>query len=224
MRRRPCALLRARSVRPTTYPARAPAILSANGGADAENSLRHHRSRTGPAPPATTSRFRQIAEAHKVAGTALPSNSTDLGYSGVIRPGHRRWGECRRRDRRRRELWRRSPRRSTVGRMPAAVQATVLRVSGSTYKLVLSTTATGQTIAAGAVSGDDVLSSASESSTGAAPSPTCCRRRRTRSSPWTASRSRATATTSTTWSRASRSTSTRKRRKEARSPLRSRRT
>lgn len=132
-------------------------FLSANGGADAENSL-GITVENGTRADSYDIEIRQIAKAHKVAGTALSSNSTDLGYSGVISLGTVD-GE--------------SVDITIDGGMTLAeiaeaindrsdasgVQATVLRVAGSTYKLVLSTTATGQTIAAGAVSGDDILSS-----------------------------------------------------------------
>ena len=61
-------------------------FLSANGGADAENSL-GITVENGTRADSYDIEIRQIAEAHKVAGTALSSNSTDLGYSGVIRLG-----------------------------------------------------------------------------------------------------------------------------------------
>ena len=131
--------------------------LSANGSVDAEGSL-GITVKNGTRPASYDIKIRQIAQAHKVAGAAFSSNSTDLGYSGVVRLG---------------TVGGQSVDIAIDGGMTLAeiaaainnqsstsgVQATVLKVAGSTYKLVLSTTATGQTISAGAVSGDDVLSS-----------------------------------------------------------------
>lgn len=132
-------------------------FLTANGAVNAESSL-GITVENGTRAEDYDIEIRQIAKAHKVAGAAFSSNSTDLGYSGVISlgivggqsvdiaiDGGMTLAEIAEAI---------NDRSSTSG-----VQATVLKVAGSTYKLILSTTATGQTISAGAVSGDDVLSS-----------------------------------------------------------------
>jgi flagellar hook-associated protein 2 len=132
-------------------------FLTANGAVNAEGSL-GITVENGTRAEDYDIEIRQIAKAHKVVGAAFSSSSTDLGYSGVISLG---------------TVGGQNVDIAIDGGMTLAevaeainyrsgtsgVQATVLKVAGSTYKLILSATATGQTISAGAVSGDDVLSS-----------------------------------------------------------------
>jgi len=98
---------------------------------------------------------RQLAKSHKVTGTGVASNTADLGYSGVISLGA---GDSSAQI----EIT------STMSLVEIAeainyasdktgVQASVLKVSSSSYQLVLSGSATGTTISAAAISGDDVL-------------------------------------------------------------------
>ncbi len=100
----------------------------------------------------------QLAKTHKVAGSTQASKSEDLGFSGVMSLGVVDGDAV--------EV-------TVTASMSLAdiadainaesdgtgVQATVLRVSDSSYRLVLSGVETGETIAASAVSGDDVLTS-----------------------------------------------------------------
>lgn len=132
------------------------AYLAANGSVDAASSM----SATVESS-ATTGSFdlaiKQLAKTHKVTGTGVGSNTTDLGYSGTISLGS---GDTSAEI----EIT------STMSLLEVAeainsasdstgVQASVLKVSSSSYQLVLSGAATGKTISASAVSGDDVLQS-----------------------------------------------------------------
>ncbi|QCK85580.1 flagellar hook protein [Phreatobacter aquaticus] len=100
----------------------------------------------------------QLATTHKISGSAETSSTTDLGYSGVMSVGVVDGTAV--------DITIDSG--MTLAEIAEAinnetdttgVQATVLKVSSSSYKLVLSSSDTGKTIAASAVSGDDVLQS-----------------------------------------------------------------
>jgi flagellar hook-associated protein 2 len=130
------------------------AYLTANGSVDAASAV----SATVESG-ATTGSFEltvsQLAKSHKVTGSGVSSSTTDLGYSGVMKLGA---GDSSAEI----EIT------STMSLIEIAeainnasgtsgVQASVLKVSSSSYQLVLSGTETGTTISASAVSGDDVL-------------------------------------------------------------------
>lgn len=97
-----------------------------------------------------------LAKSQKVAGSEQASNTTDLGYAGVISLGTSDTASA--------DI-------TVTATMSLAdlaeainnksdtsgVQATVLQVGDSQYRLVLSTVDTGKSITASSVSGDDVL-------------------------------------------------------------------
>ncbi|WP_439492739.1 flagellar filament capping protein FliD [Bosea sp. (in: a-proteobacteria)] len=131
------------------------AYLTANGDVDASAAL-SATVEDGSDVGSYDIQILQLAKAHKIAGSTQASKSEDLGLSGVMSLGVVD-GEAV-------EL-------TITDTMSLAdiadainaeseetgVQATVLRVSDSSYRLVLSGVETGETIAASAVSGDDVL-------------------------------------------------------------------
>ncbi|WP_324133562.1 flagellar filament capping protein FliD [Bosea sp. (in: a-proteobacteria)] len=133
------------------------AYLTANGDVDASAAL-SATVEDGSDVGSYDIQILQLAKAHKIAGSTQASKSEDLGLSGVMSLGVVD-GEAV-------EV-------TITDRMSLAdiadainaeseetgVQATVLRVSDSSYRLVLSGVETGVTIAASAVSGDDVLAS-----------------------------------------------------------------
>ena len=133
------------------------AYLTANGDVDASAAL-SATVEDGSDVGSYDIQILQLAKAHKIAGSTQASKSEDLGLSGVMSLGVVD-GEAV-------EL-------TITDTMSLAdiadainaeseetgVQATVLRVSDSSYRLVLSGVETGETIAASAVSGDDVLAS-----------------------------------------------------------------
>ncbi|MDP3406812.1 flagellar filament capping protein FliD [Bosea sp. (in: a-proteobacteria)] len=133
------------------------AYLTANGSVDAASAL-SATVEDGSDVGNYDIQILQLAKAHKVAGATQASKSEDLGYSGVISLG----------------IDGGSPIDLTVtasmsladiadtinGESDATgVQATILQVLNSSYRLVLSAVETGETISASAVSGDDVLAS-----------------------------------------------------------------
>jgi len=130
------------------------AYLTANGDVDTSSSM----SATVVSGATTGSydlEIRQLAKAHKVTGSGVSANSTELGYAGTINLGT---AEA-------------SAEIEITGDMTlleiaeaingasdtTGVQASVLKVSASSYQLVLSAMATGTTMTAASVSGDDVL-------------------------------------------------------------------
>ncbi|AOG05100.1 flagellar filament capping protein FliD [Bosea sp. RAC05] len=133
------------------------AYLTANGDVDASAAL-SATVEDGSDVGSYDIQILQLAKAHKIAGSTQASKSEDLGLSGVMSLGVVD-GEAV-------EV-------TITDTMSLAdiadainaeseetgVQATVLRVSDSSYRLVLSGVETGETIAASAVSGDDVLAS-----------------------------------------------------------------
>ncbi|WP_342361767.1 flagellar filament capping protein FliD [Terrarubrum flagellatum] len=131
------------------------AYLTANGDVDASSSV-SVTADSGSATGSYNLKILQLAKAHKVAGDAVASNTTNLGYSGVFSIGTED-GESAditiNEDMTLAEIAEAINNESDT----TGVQATVLQVSDSEYRLVLSTTETGETIAASAVSGDDVL-------------------------------------------------------------------
>lgn len=133
------------------------AYLTANGDVDASAAL-SATVEDGSDVGSYDIQILQLAKAHKIAGSTQSSQSDDLGLAGVVSLGVVD-GEAV-------EI-------TITETMSLAdiadainaeseetgVQATVLRVSDSSYRLVLSGVETGETIAASAVSGDDVLAS-----------------------------------------------------------------
>jgi flagellar hook-associated protein 2 len=133
------------------------AYLTANGDVDASAAL-SATVEDGSDVGSYDIQILQLAKAHKIAGSTQASKSEDLGLSGVMSLGVVD-GEAV-------EV-------TITETMSLAdiadainaeseetgVQATVLRVSASSYRLVLSGVETGETIATSAVSGDDVLAS-----------------------------------------------------------------
>ncbi len=131
------------------------AYLTANGDVDASAAL-SATVEDGSDVGSYDIQILQLAKAHKIAGSTQASKSEDLGLSGVMSLGVVD-GEAV-------EV-------TITDTMSLAdiadainaeseetgVQATVLRVSDSSYRLVLSGVETGETIAPSAVSGDDVL-------------------------------------------------------------------
>ena len=133
------------------------AYLSANGNVDASSAM-SATVEDGSDVGSYDIQILQLAKTHKVAGTTQSSKSEDLGYSGVISLSVEGGDAI--------DLT------VTAGMSLAdladtinaesdatGVQATILQVSSSSYRLVLSTVETGEAISASAVSGDDVLSS-----------------------------------------------------------------
>ena len=131
------------------------AYYSANGDVDAADTAGatiENGAETGSYELTVT----QLATSHKVIGTSQDSSSEDLGYDGVFTLGVVD-GEAL-------EI--------TVtadmsladiagainnGSDESGVQASVLQVASGDYRLILSTVDTGETIAAAASSGDDIL-------------------------------------------------------------------
>ena len=100
----------------------------------------------------------QIALSHKVAGDATSSSTEELGYDGVISLGTDAGTSA--------EITITAD--MTLDEVAEAinaesddsgVKASVLKVSDTDYRLVLSSANTGETISASSVSGDDVLTS-----------------------------------------------------------------
>lgn len=98
----------------------------------------------------------QIAKSHKVAGEAMSSSTVDLGYNGVILLGTDAGTSA--------EVTITSD--MTLDEVAEAinaetdtsgVKASVLKVSDTDYRLILSSANTGETISATSVSGDDAL-------------------------------------------------------------------
>lgn len=132
------------------------AYLTANGSVDASSSV-SVTTDSGAQIGSHDLKILQLAKAHKVAGAALSSSATELGYSGVISLGTADGSSA--------DITITSD--MTLSEVAEAinnqasttgVQASILKVSDSEYELVLTTNETGETILASAVSGDDVLS------------------------------------------------------------------
>ncbi|KAA5602560.1 flagellar filament capping protein FliD [Blastochloris sulfoviridis] len=98
----------------------------------------------------------QIATAHKVASSAQTSKSADLGYNGVFSLAVDGGTAVEIDVTATMNLSELAAAINTVSSQ-SGVKATVLKVSDSSYKLVLTATETGKEITATAVSGDDVL-------------------------------------------------------------------
>lgn len=133
------------------------AYLTANGDVDASAAL-SATVEDGSDVGSYDIQILQLAKAHKIAGSTQSSKSDDLGLSGVMSLG---------------VVDGTAVEVTITDTMSLAdiadainaesddtgVQATVLRVSASSYRLVLSGVETGETIQASAVSGDDILGS-----------------------------------------------------------------
>jgi flagellar hook-associated protein 2 len=131
------------------------AYLTANGDVDASAAL-SATVEDGSDVGSYDIQILQLAKTHKIAGSTQSSKSDDLGLSGVVSLGVVDGDAV--------EV-------TITDTMSLAdiadainaesddtgVQATVLQVSSSSYRLVLSGVDTGETITASAVSGDDVL-------------------------------------------------------------------
>lgn len=133
------------------------AYLTANGDVDASSSV----SATVEAGSQTGSyalTVSQLAQAHKIASATQSSQTDDLGHTGVISVGTSTGTATQisiGADMSLADIAEAiNAQADTTG-----VQASILKVSASSYELVLSGTQTGTTISAGAVSGDDVLTS-----------------------------------------------------------------
>lgn len=131
------------------------AYLTANGDVDAANSV-SATVESGATMGSYDLAITQLATAHKVTSAGQSSKTSDLGYDGVISLGTSADTMT--------EIEVTSD--MTLAEIAEAinaqsdatgVQASVLKVSSSSYQLVLSGTATGTTIVAEAVSGDDLL-------------------------------------------------------------------
>lgn len=133
------------------------AYLTANGSVDAASSVSATVDR-GTAVGSYDLKILQLAKSHKVAGSEQSSKSTDLGYSGVISLGTAEGGSA---DIAITETMSLADIAEAINGASNAtgVQATVLQVSSSSYRLVLSSAETGEAIVASSVSGDDVLAS-----------------------------------------------------------------
>lgn len=133
------------------------AYLTANGNVDASSAM-SATVEDGSDIGSYDIQILQLAKSHKVAGTTQASKSEDLGYSGVISLGVEDGSTV---DLTITETMSLADIADAInGESDATgVQATVLQVSSSSYRLVLSTVGTGETISAAAVSGDDVLAS-----------------------------------------------------------------
>jgi flagellar hook-associated protein 2 len=131
------------------------AYLTANGSVDASSSV-SVTTNSGTQIGSHDLKILQLAKTHKVAGTAVSSSGTELGYSGVINLGTVGGSSA--------DITVTSD--MTLSEVAEAinnqastsgVQASILKVSDSEYELVLTTSETGGTISASSVSGDDVL-------------------------------------------------------------------
>ena len=131
------------------------AYLTANGAIDAGSAL-SATVEDGSDVGSHDIQILQLAKAHKVASTAQASKSADLGYSGVIALGVEGGSAI---DLTVTASMSLADIADTInGESDATgVQATILQVSSSSYRLVLSSVETGETISAGTASGDDVL-------------------------------------------------------------------
>ncbi|WP_421759003.1 flagellar filament capping protein FliD [Devosia sp.] len=131
------------------------AYLTANGDVDASSSV-SATVESGATMGSYDLAITQLATAHKVTSAGQSSKTSDLGYDGVISLGTSTDTMT--------EIEITSD--MTLAEVAEAinaqsdatgVQASVLKVSSSSYQLVLSGTSTGTTIVAEAVSGDDLL-------------------------------------------------------------------
>lgn len=131
------------------------AYLTANGSVDAAATL----SATVEAGADTGSyklEVIQLAQAHKVASANLSSNTTDLEYDGTIALGIEGGTPVEIEIDATMSLIDMAEAINAV-KTTSGVQASVVKVSGTDYRLVLSSVDTGQTITASSVSGDDML-------------------------------------------------------------------
>lgn len=133
------------------------AYLTANGDVDASSSVSATID-AGSQIGSYSLTISQLAVSHKVASATQTSQTDELGYTGVMSVGTDGGTSADitiSSDMSLAEIAEAiNGQSSTTG-----VQASVLKVSSSSYELVLSGTSTGTTIAASTVSGDDVLGS-----------------------------------------------------------------
>jgi flagellar hook-associated protein 2 len=131
------------------------AYLTGNGGVDASSAV-SVTTESGAQTGSYDLEIEQLAKAHKVAGSEIAGNSDELGYAGVISLGTT-GGTTQ-------EIT--VDAGMTLDEVAEAindkadktgVQASVLKVADGAYRLVLTASDTGKTIAATSVSGDDVL-------------------------------------------------------------------
>ncbi|RYE52803.1 MAG: flagellar hook protein, partial [Hyphomicrobiales bacterium] len=131
------------------------AYLTANGSVDASSSL----SATVEAGADTGSyklEILQLAQSHKVASATTSSNTTDLGYAGVVSLGIDGGTAVEIEVDENMSLIEIAEAINLV-KATSGVQASVVKVTTSDYRLVLSGVDTGTTITASAVSGEDVF-------------------------------------------------------------------
>ena len=131
------------------------AYLTANGSVDASSSF----SATVEAGADTGSykiEILQLAQSHKVASATASSNTTDLGYTGVVSLGIEGGTAVEIEIDENMSLIEIAE-AINLSKSTSGVQASVVKVTSSDYRLVLSGVDTGTTIVASAVSGDDVF-------------------------------------------------------------------
>jgi flagellar hook-associated protein 2 len=125
------------------------AYLTASGSVDASASV-SATVESGAATGSFDLAITQLAKAHKVTGTTVSSNTTDLGYAGTLSLGTGTPVEI--------EITADMTLLEVAEAINAAsdstgVNASILKVSEGSYQLVLTATSTGQTITASDTSG-----------------------------------------------------------------------
>lgn len=133
------------------------AYLTANGDVDASSSLAVTVD-DGTTPGSYDFQILQLAKAQKVTSDSVSSKTDDLGYAGVFSIGVEDGTSA---DVTVTATMSLTEIAEAINNTTATsgVQATILQVSSSEYKLVLTSTDTGETISASSVSGDDVMAS-----------------------------------------------------------------
>lgn len=131
------------------------AYLTANGSVDASSSV-SVSVKSGTDVGSYDLQVLQLAKAHKFSSAAVGSSTEDLGHDGVIALGVEGGDQVEIAISADMTLVEIAEAINNTTRT-SGVQATVLKVSGSAYQLILTSAETGKTISASAVSGDDVL-------------------------------------------------------------------
>lgn len=131
------------------------ATMTASGGIDASQIVGLTLD-NGAATGSHTITVSQLAEAEKVGSSAVSSDTTELGYSGVMSLAA---GDGTAVDITIGSSMTLSDIADAINEQTAStsVQASVIEVSSSDYELVLTTSNSNQTLSATSVSGDDVL-------------------------------------------------------------------
>lgn len=131
------------------------AYLTANGDVDASATL-SATVENGASTGTHELIVSQLAKAHKVIGTALTGKSDDLGYDGVMSLGTDAGASVQITINANMSLAEVAEAINAKSD-ESGVKASIIKVSDSDYRLVLSSTETGETIIASNVSGDEVL-------------------------------------------------------------------